>query len=272
MVVGGAGSYTRALEHSNIEMINLRLPAENKKVLAVQSCSQATEQTEEEKDGWKEEGNWRSCSFAFHPLAPTHLLPFYPCSRALCHALNICLTSSNLPLLSSLCSIPSKVCYPPLSFSPSSSPSPRLFCLVQLFFLHLPPLLQHHTFHAPPAPPPSFPTPVPPPPSLHGEHQEAREGGVFPSSHEISSLQFKVCPVSLLHLDQNTIAGCLTRHILVTGKGRNHRPAIVHQAHLERAEKGSLYNEKRIVFCFVYCLFFKSHAVVRVQSSQRDFF
>lgn len=51
MAVGGTGGYTQALEHSNIEMINLRLPAENKKVLAVQSCSQATEQTEEEKDG-----------------------------------------------------------------------------------------------------------------------------------------------------------------------------------------------------------------------------
>lgn len=35
----------------NVEMINSRLSAENKKVLAVQSCSQATEQTE----GGKEE-------------------------------------------------------------------------------------------------------------------------------------------------------------------------------------------------------------------------
>lgn len=69
--------------------------------------------------------------------------------------------------------------------------------------------------------------------SLHWEHQEARESGIFPPSHEVSPLQFEVGPVPLLHLDQNTIAGSLTCHILVTSECRNHRPAIVHQAHLD---------------------------------------
>lgn len=54
---------------------------------------------------------------------------------------------------------------------------------------------------------------------LHGEHQEAGEGGVFPSSHQISSFQFEVGPVSFFHLDQNAIAGRLAGHILVASKG-----------------------------------------------------
>lgn len=41
----------------NIEMIVLRLSAENKKVLAVQSCSQAKRKQREEKMDEKEEGN-----------------------------------------------------------------------------------------------------------------------------------------------------------------------------------------------------------------------
>lgn len=132
-------------------------------------------------------------------------------------------------------------------FSPSRAKSVILFALslsfvtLTLFHLHAapPPSASFPSASlVPPAPPPSFPTPAPAPPPLHGEHQEAGEGGVFPSSHQISSLQFQVRPVSLLHLDQNTVAGGLARHILVAGEGRNHRPAVVHQANLDRTGKG----------------------------------
>lgn len=129
-----------------------------------------------------------------------------------------------------------------LLLSPSRAKSVILFALSFLCHPHFLPsacssssvrLLSFGITRSASSAPPSFPTPAPAPPSLHGEHQEAGEGGVFPSSHQISSLQFQVRPVSLLHLDQNPVAGRLARHILVAGKGRNHRPAIVHQANLD---------------------------------------
>lgn len=58
MTLGGKACYTRGFRTlGNIEMIVLRLPAENKKVLAVQSCSQAKRKQREEKMDEKEEGN-----------------------------------------------------------------------------------------------------------------------------------------------------------------------------------------------------------------------
>lgn len=80
--------------------------------------------------------------------------------------------------------------------------------------------------------PPLFPSPAPSS-SLQREHQEPGESGEFPSAHQVSFFQFEVGPVTLLHLDQNAVAGSFACHIMVVGECRDHRPAVVHQAHLD---------------------------------------
>lgn len=66
----------------NISMIILRLPAENKKVLAVQSCSQAKEKTEGGKDGWRGGRELKKLLiclfFFFYPVAPHICACFTP--------------------------------------------------------------------------------------------------------------------------------------------------------------------------------------------------
>lgn len=181
--------------------------------------------------------------FFFLSSGPTHLRLLYPSQRY--HLPNIFQNFLFSPsrAKSVILFFLSLLCRPDFLPFPSACSSSS----VRLLSFGIARSGQLHQLH-----PPSFPTPVPAPPSLHGEHQEAGEGGVFPSSHEISSLQFKVRPVSLLHLDQNAVAGRLARHILVAGKGRNHRPAIVHQAYLEQTEKGGQCNGKRFFFWFVF--------------------
>lgn len=134
----GGWGYTRTLEHSGTYKWSICVFQQRiKKVLAVQSCSQATEQTEGGKDGWKEEGKWRSWPYAFmdwlHKSSP--VLPSYNRSVSCFYS---SLTSLILPLPSSLCSVPNKVRYPLLPFSSFPSYSPHFLCLTPLFFLRLP--------------------------------------------------------------------------------------------------------------------------------------
>lgn len=53
---------------------------------------------------------------------------------------------------------------------------------------------------------------------LKRENKEARESGVLPSTHEISSLQFEIEPVLALQVKQDSVTRSLSRHILITGK------------------------------------------------------
>lgn len=69
---------------------------------------------------------------------------------------------------------------------------------------------------------------------LQRKHQETREGGELPTSHQVSPLQFKVSLVPSLHYHETSVGGSLPRHILVTCEGWNHRPAIDDQTHLEQ--------------------------------------
>lgn len=69
---------------------------------------------------------------------------------------------------------------------------------------------------------------------LQRKHQETREGGELPASHQVSPLQLKVSLVPSLHDHQPRVGGSLPRHILVTCEGWNHRPAIDDQTHLEQ--------------------------------------
>ncbi len=68
---------------------------------------------------------------------------------------------------------------------------------------------------------------------LRGEDEEAGEAGVFPAAHQVSSLQFEVGLVSSLHRNQTGVSRCLTRHVLIAGEGRDHRPTVQHQTHLD---------------------------------------
>lgn len=95
----------------------------------------------------------------------------------------------------------------------------------------------HQAFHLPAASASSGATRSSCSCSLQWEHQEAGEGGELPSSHQVPSFQFEVGPVSLLHLDQNSVAGGFACHVLVSSKRRDHRPAVVYQAHLEQEEE-----------------------------------
>lgn len=60
--------------------------------------------------------------------------------------------------------------------------------------------------------------PVFAPPSSQREDQEPGEGGVFPSSHQVSPLQFEEGLVSLFHDHQAGVGGSFPGHILVTSK------------------------------------------------------
>lgn len=69
---------------------------------------------------------------------------------------------------------------------------------------------------------------------LQGEDQKPRESGVLPPSHQIPPFQFEVSLVTSLHQHQPGICGSFPGHVLVPSKGRDHRPAIEHQTHLEK--------------------------------------
>ncbi len=66
-----------------------------------------------------------------------------------------------------------------------------------------------------------------------GKTRKPREAGVFPAAHQVSSLQFEVGLVSSLHRNQTGVSRCLTRHVLIAGEGRDHRPIVQHQTHLD---------------------------------------
>lgn len=175
-------------------MINCVFQQRIKKVLAVQSCSQATEKTKggEDgwKDGWKEEGKWRSWPYTLMYWLHYSSLILPLCNRSVSFSYNS-LTPHILPLPFSLCSVPNRVCcHIPSFFSFSSFPSPSYSrqisfpcpssssvilypIVVTLAVRHQLLLLRFH----PCSSSSSSST------SLHGEHQEAGEGGVFPSSH-----------------------------------------------------------------------------------------
>lgn len=55
--------------------------------------------------------------------------------------------------------------------------------------------------------------------SSQREDQESREGGIFPASHQIASLQSKVGLVLLLHDHQASVSCSFPGHILVSSKG-----------------------------------------------------
>lgn len=145
-------------------MINCVFQQRIKKVLAVQSCSQATEKTKggEDgwKDGWKEEGKWRSWPYTLmywlHYSSP--ILPL--CNRSVSFSYNS-LTPHILPLPFSLCSVPNRVCCHIPSFFLFFFPISILFTSnlfpMPLFFLCHPLPNRRHARRPPPAPPPSFP-------------------------------------------------------------------------------------------------------------------
>lgn len=172
-------------------MINCVFQQRIKKVLAVQSCSQATEKTKggEDgwKDGWKEEGKWRSWPYTLMYWRHYSSLILPLCNRSVSFSYNSNTShpsSSLLPLqrpkqslLSHsflFSSFPSPSYSRQISFPCPSSSSVILYpIVVTLSIRHQLLLLRFH----PCSSSSSSST------SLHGEHQEAGEGGVFPSSH-----------------------------------------------------------------------------------------
>lgn len=113
-------------------MINCVFQQRIKKVLAVQSCSQATEKTKggEDgwKDGWKEEGKWRSWPYTLMYWLHYSSLILPLCNRSVSFSYNS-LTPHILPLPFSLCSVPNRVC--------CHIPSFLLFLLSHLHLIHV---------------------------------------------------------------------------------------------------------------------------------------
>lgn len=138
------------MEHINDQ---LRLSAENKKVLAVQSCSQATEKTEGGKgwmNGWMKGGEEvKKLAISFCVLVPSFFFDFTL-------AQPFCLPSSSYSSLLPLQHPKQKsvVTFPPPSSSSPAFPPPyscHFLCLSFIFIT---------TANLPPAPPSLFPPPT----------------------------------------------------------------------------------------------------------------
>lgn len=122
---------------------------------------------------------------------------------------------------------------------------------------------------------------------LQRKHQETREGGELPTSHQVSPLQFKVSLVPSLHYHEPSVGGSLPRHILVTCEGWNHWPAIHDQTHLEqmmtwlirkenwdlRTETDIHYKTKNLIQldCYFYFLFLPDLKPANSRPWDRDF-
>lgn len=68
------------------------------------------------------------------------------------------------------------------------------------------------------------------------EDEKSGEGGIFPSSHEVSSLQFQVESVISLQKQENSVTRRLTSHVLIPSERWDDRVLVVHQVHLELTE------------------------------------
>lgn len=138
VTVGRRGCYTRALEHSETYQWSFCVFQRRiKKFWLSKAAVKRKRKQREEKMDEKEEGNWRSCSYAFF---------FYPMAPHICACFTLIAVSSSkhLPKFS-LLSIPSKVCDPLLSFSSLPSRFSSVSVCMQLL-LRPPPFLRHHSF------------------------------------------------------------------------------------------------------------------------------